>query len=133
VHRGAGALVVGTTPWAIERRHKILTLATHHNVPAIYPFSTFVFEGGLMSYGVGRGVFRQVAAHYVGKILKGAKPADLPIQQPAKFEFMILIGLSIARADLWDLGAAVQISGPLFAGLARTCQSLLARTDEVIE
>ena len=114
VRRGAGALVVGNTPWAIERRHKILTLAARHNVPTIYPFSTFVFDGGLMSYGVGRGVFRQVAAHYVGKILKGAKPNDLPIQQPAKFEFMI--NLKTART----LGIDVP-------------DKLLAVADEVIE
>jgi putative ABC transport system substrate-binding protein len=114
VQRGAGALVVGTTPWAIERRRKILTLAARYNVPAIYPFSTFVFDGGLMSYGVGRGVFRQVASHYVGKILKGAKPNDLPIQQPAKFELMI--NLRTARM----LGIDVP-------------DKLLALADEVIE
>ena len=54
VQRGAGALVVGNSPWAIERRHKILILAARHQVPAMYPFSAFVFDGGLMSYGVGR-------------------------------------------------------------------------------
>jgi ABC-type uncharacterized transport system substrate-binding protein len=85
-----------------------------HSVPAIYPFSTFVFDGGLLSYGVGRGVFRQVASHYVGKILKGAKPNDLPIQQPAKFELMI--NLRTARM----LGIDVP-------------DKLLALADEVIE
>ncbi len=114
VQRGAGALVVGNTPWAVERRHMILTLAARHKVPAMYPFSTFVFEGGLMSYGVGRGVFRQVASHYVGKILKGAKPNDLPIQQPTKFE--LVINLKTARA----LGIDVP-------------EKLLALADEVIE
>ena len=114
VQRGAGALVVDNTPWAAERRHTILTLAARHKVPAIYPFSVFVFEGGLMSYGVGRGVFRQVAADYVGKILKGVKPSDLPIQQPTKFE--LVINLKTARA----LGIDVP---PTLLGLA----------DEVIE
>jgi putative tryptophan/tyrosine transport system substrate-binding protein len=114
VQRGAGALVVGNTPWAVERRHTILTLAARHKVPAMYPFSAFVFEGGLMSYGVGRGVFRQVASHYVGKILKGAKPNDLPIQQPTKFE--LVINLKTARA----LGISVP-------------ERLLALADEVIE
>jgi ABC-type uncharacterized transport system substrate-binding protein len=114
VQRGADALVVGNTPWAIERRHTILTLAARHKVPAMYPFSTFAFEGGLMSYGVGRGVFRQVAAHYVGKILKGVKPNDLPIQQPAKFE--LVINLRTART----LGIDVP-------------ERLLALADEVIE
>jgi len=114
VQRGAGALVVDNTPWAAERRHTILTLAARHKVPAIYPFSVFVFEGGLMSYGVGRGVFRQVAADYVGKILKGVKPSDLPIQQPTKFE--LVINLKTARA----LGIDVP-------------EKLFALADEVIE
>jgi putative ABC transport system substrate-binding protein len=114
VQRGAGALVVGNTPWAVERRHTILTLAARHKVPAMYPFSAFVFEGGLMSYGVGRGVFRQVASNYVGKILKGAKPNDLPIQQPTKFE--LAINLRTARM----LGIDVP-------------DKLLALADEVIE
>ena len=96
VQRGAGALVVGTSPWAIERRHKIMTLAARHKVPAMYPFSAFVFDGGLMSYGVGRGIFRQVASHYVGQILKGAKPKDLPVQQPSNFE--LVINLKTARS-----------------------------------
>jgi putative ABC transport system substrate-binding protein len=114
VQRGASALVVGNTPWATERRHTILALAARHKIPAMYPFSTFVFDGGLMSYGVGRGVFRQVAAHYVGKILKGVKPNDLPIQQPAKFE--LVINLRTART----LGIDVP-------------DKLLALADEVIE
>jgi len=113
VQRGAGALVVGNSPWAIERRHKILTLA-RHQVPAMYPFSAFVFDGGLMSYGVGRGIFRQVASHYVGQILKGAKPKDLPVQQPSNFE--LVINLKTARS----LGIDVP-------------DKLLAIADEVIE
>jgi putative tryptophan/tyrosine transport system substrate-binding protein len=96
VQRGAGALVVGTSPWAIERRHMIMTLAARHKVPAMYPFSAFAFDGGLMSYGIGRGVFRQVASHYVGQILKGAKPKDLPVQQPSNFE--LVINLKTARS-----------------------------------
>jgi ABC-type uncharacterized transport system substrate-binding protein len=112
--RGAGALVVGNSPWAIERRHKILTLAARHKVPAMYPFSAFVFDGGLMSYGVGRGIFRQVASHYVGQILKGAKPKDLPVQQPSNFE--LVINLKTARS----LGIDVP-------------DKLLALADEVIE
>jgi putative ABC transport system substrate-binding protein len=114
VQRGASALVVGNSPWAIERRHTILTLAARYKLPAMYPFSTFVFQGGLMSYGVGGGLFRQVASHYVGKILKGAKPNDLPIQQPTKFE--LVINLKTARA----LGIDVP-------------EILLALADEVIE
>jgi ABC-type uncharacterized transport system substrate-binding protein len=113
VQRRAGALLVGAFPWLTEGRHKILTLAAHHKIPAMYPFPAFAFEGGLMSYGVGTGVFRQVG-HYVGQILKGAKPDDLPVQQPTKFE--LVINLKTART----LGIEVP-------------DNLLALADEVIE
>jgi putative tryptophan/tyrosine transport system substrate-binding protein len=114
VQRGAGALLVGVFPWLHEGRRKILTLAAYHKIPAMYPFSVYTFDGGLMSYGVGRGTFRQVGFHYVGQILKGAKPNDLPVQQPNKFEFVI--NLKTART----LGIDVP-------------DQLLALADEVIE
>jgi putative ABC transport system substrate-binding protein len=114
VQRGAGALLVGVFPWLNERRHKIMTLAARHKIPAMYPFPAFAFEGGLMSYGGGRGVFRQVGFHYVRPILKGAKPNDLPVQQPTKFE--LVINLKTART----LGIEVP-------------HNLLALADEVIE
>jgi ABC-type uncharacterized transport system substrate-binding protein len=114
VQRGAGALLVGVFPWLHERRLKILTLAAHHKIPAMYPFSAYVFDGGLMSYSAGRGVLRQVGFHYVGQILKGAKPTDLPVQQPARFELMI--NLKTAKA----LGLEVP-------------PNLLTLADEVIE
>jgi putative ABC transport system substrate-binding protein len=114
VQRGAGALLVGVFPWLNDRRHQILALAAHHRVPAMYPFPAFAFEGGLMSYGVGRGVFRQVGFHYVGQILKGANPNDLPVQQPTKFE--LVINQKTART----LGIEVP-------------DKLLALADEVIE
>jgi putative ABC transport system substrate-binding protein len=114
VQRGAGALVVGTFPWFFDRRDKILALAARHKIPAIYPGPPFVFEGGLMSYSAGRGVFRQVGFHYVGQILKGVKPSDLPVQQPTKFE--LVINLRTAKA----LGLTVP-------------PALLATADEVIE
>jgi putative ABC transport system substrate-binding protein len=107
-------LLVGVFPWLNERRHKIMTLAARHKIPAMYPFAAFAFEGGLMSYGVGRGIFRQVGFRYVGQILKGAKPNDLPVQQPTKFE--LVINLRTARA----LGIEVP-------------DNLLALADEVIE
>ena len=114
VQRGAGALLVGAFPWLTERRQKIVTLAAHYKIPAMYPLSASVFDGGLMSYGIGRGFFRQVGFHYVGQILKGAKPNDLPVQQPNKFE--LVINLKTART----LGIDVP-------------DQLLALADEVIE
>jgi ABC-type uncharacterized transport system substrate-binding protein len=114
VQRGVGALVVGTFPWFFESRDRILALAARHQIPAMYPSRAFVLQGGLMSYSAGRGIFRQVGSHYVGQILKGVKPSDLPVQQPTKFEFVI--NLRTARA----LGLRVP---PM----------LVARADEVIE
>jgi ABC-type uncharacterized transport system substrate-binding protein len=110
----ASALLVGAFPWLSERRRKILTLAAQHKTPGMYPVSAFALDGGLMSYGVGRDVFRQIGFHYVGQILKGAKANDLPVQQPNKFEF--LINLKTART----LGLEIP-------------DKLLALADEVIE
>src|SRR5262249_13050544 len=70
-------------------RKRIVELAGKHRLPAIYPQKEFVDEGGLMSYGVDYGDQFRKAAQYVDKILKGAKPADLPVQQATKFEFVI--------------------------------------------
>jgi putative ABC transport system substrate-binding protein len=94
----------------IERRMQIVGLAAKHRLPGMYPFSLFVGAGGLMSYGTNLADLHRRAATYVDKILKGAKPADLPVEQPKKFELMInlkaakQIGLTIppnvlARAD----------------------------------
>jgi putative ABC transport system substrate-binding protein len=70
-------------------RKRLVELATKHRLPAIYFQKEFVDEGGLMSYGVDFDDLYRKAAHYVDKILKGTKPADLPVQQPTKFEFVI--------------------------------------------
>jgi putative ABC transport system substrate-binding protein len=105
-----GALIVLPHPIAGANRRLIVDLAAKHRLPAIYPFQEFAEAGCLMSYGPSAPDLYRRAATYVDKILKGAKPADLPVEQPTKFEFVInlktakQIGLTIppnvlARAD----------------------------------
>jgi putative ABC transport system substrate-binding protein len=95
VQRQASALIVGEYAVFRENGRKIVALAAHHKIPAIYPIPGYVRGGGLMSYGSSVS-YRQVAVQYVGPILKGAKPADLPIQQAIKPEFVI--NLKTAKA-----------------------------------
>jgi putative ABC transport system substrate-binding protein len=87
VQRQPSALVVSAFPLAFNNRQKIVALAALHKIPAVYPQSQYVYEGGLMSYDAA-GTLRQVT-YYVAQILKGAKPADLPIQRPNKFRLLI--------------------------------------------
>jgi putative tryptophan/tyrosine transport system substrate-binding protein len=84
-----GAIMTTATGPVFAERKRVVELAGKYRLPAIYPQKEFVDEGGLMSYGVDYGDVYRRAAVYVDKILKGAKPADLPVQQATKFEFVI--------------------------------------------
>jgi putative ABC transport system substrate-binding protein len=110
----AGALtVLGSTMFFSERR-RLVDLAAKNRLPAVYPWRNFVDVGGLMAYGPNLADLYRRAATYVDKILKGAKPGDLPVEQPTKFEFVI--NLKTAKA----LGLTIP-------------QSVLGRADEVIQ
>ena len=84
-----GAIITTSVRSFFAERKRIVELAGKYRLPAIYSEKGFVDEGGLMSYGVDYDDLFRRSAHYVDKILKGAKPADLPVQQATKFEFII--------------------------------------------
>ena len=110
----AGSLtVLPSNMFNTERRH-LADLAAKNRLPAVYQFREYVDSGGLMAYGANLADLNRRAAIYVDKILKGAKPGDLPVEQPTKFE--LVINLKTAKA----LGLTIP-------------QSVLARADEVIQ
>jgi len=110
----AGALTVLTSAMFVNERRRLVDLAAKNRMPAVYPWREGVDAGGLMSYGPNLADNYRRAAGYVDKILKGAKPADLPVEQPTKFE--LVINLKTAKA----LGFTIP-------------PSLLGRADEVIQ
>jgi putative ABC transport system substrate-binding protein len=110
----AGAFTVVTSSMLFNERRRLVDLAAKNGLPAVYTARDFIRAGGLMAYGQNIPDFFRHAATYVDKILKGAKPSDLPVEQPTQFE--LVINLKTAKA----LGLTIP-------------PSLLARADQVIE
>ena len=111
---GTDAVLVGADPFYMDRRQAIAELAARLRIPAIYPFREFVAAGGLLSYGTSIAQTIRQAGQYAARILKGAKPSELPVQQPTRFQ--LVINTTVAK----ELGVVVP-------------PTLLARADEVVD
>jgi len=109
VQQSGGALDVNVDPFFLARRDQIVALAARHAIPAIYPVRDFAVAGGLMSYGTDFADSYRQAGIYIGRVVRGEKPADLPVQRSTKFEFVI--NFKTAKA----LGLAVPNSMQLLA------------------
>jgi putative ABC transport system substrate-binding protein len=112
--RPNGGIIITASPTARVNRQKVIALVAQHRLPTVYPFRYFVSDGGLVCYGPNVIEQYRLAAGYVSRVLKGEKPADMPVQAPTKYE--LVINLKTAKA----LGLTVP-------------PTLLARADEVIE
>lgn len=114
IKENANALIVPDDTFFLGQHRQIVGLALKHRMPALYPYAEIVEAGGLLSYGQDLPEFYRKTAHYVDRILKGVKPADLPVEQPIKFQ--VVINMKTARA----IGLAIP-------------QTMLLRADRVIE